>query len=173
MALAVASSGANASVMQTYIVLYKQSALPANVESTISDAGGTLVAAYSQIGVAVARSDSTSFRQSLLKDSKIEGAVASDGFGVRLPDATAEGPEEDLPNAPATDSDNLSGVQWDMRQIHTPEAHAITGGSPSVVAGDIDSGLDFTHPDIAPNYDAANSTDCSSGAPAPLLPGTT
>ena len=32
-------------------------------------------------------------------------------------------------------------------------------------------GLDFNHPDIAPNYDPANSTDCSSGAPQPLLAG--
>jgi subtilisin family serine protease len=57
-----------------------------------------------------------------------------------------------------------------MVQIHTPEAHAITGGDPNIVVGDIDTGLDFTHPDIAPNYDAANSADCSSGAPTALLP---
>src|SRR5437588_139854 len=49
--------------------------------------------------------------------------------------------------------------------------HAITGGSRAVIVGDIDTGLDFTHPDLAPNYDAANSADCSSGAPTPLLPG--
>src|SRR6266508_2895323 len=58
-----------------------------------------------------------------------------------------------------------------MRQINTPQAHAITGGSPQVVVGDVDTGLDFTHPDIAPNYSAALSTDCSSGTPQPLLAG--
>ena len=58
-----------------------------------------------------------------------------------------------------------------MRQINAFAAHDITGGSPEVVVGDIDTGLDFTHPDLAPNYDAANSADCSSGTPQPLLPG--
>ena len=74
-------------------------------------------------------------------------------------------------SAPATDADNLSGLQWDMVQINSPQAHAITGGSPEVTVGDVDTGLDFTHPDLAPNFDAANSTDCSSGTPQPLLPG--
>jgi subtilisin family serine protease len=58
-----------------------------------------------------------------------------------------------------------------MPQINVPQAHAINAGSPGVLVGDIDTGLDFTHPDIAPNYDAAHSADCTSGAAAPLLPG--
>ena len=66
---------------------------------------------------------------------------------------------------------SLSPLQWDMAQIDTPQAHAITGGGRSVLVGDIDSGMDFEHPDLAPNYDAANSADCSSGAAAPLPPG--
>jgi len=68
-------------------------------------------------------------------------------------------------DVPATDSDNLSGLQWDMVQIHTPEAHAITGGSPSVVVGDIDTGLDYTHPDLAANVDYADSASCITGVP--------
>jgi Subtilisin-like serine proteases len=70
-----------------------------------------------------------------------------------------------LQNAPASDSDPLSPLQWDMRQIHTPEAHAITGGSPSVLVGDIDTGIDFNHPDLAQNIDVADSVNCLSGAP--------
>ena len=71
---------------------------------------------------------------------------------------------------PATAS-RLPGLQWDMEQINAFAAHDITGGSPDVVVGDLDTGLDFTHPDLAPNYDAANSADCSSGVASPLLPG--
>jgi subtilisin family serine protease len=66
-----------------------------------------------------------------------------------------------------SDSDPLSSLQWDMRQIHTPEAHALTGGTRSVLVGDIDSGLDYTHPDLAANVDGANSANCVSGTAVP------
>jgi len=56
-----------------------------------------------------------------------------------------------------------------MRQIHAPEAHAITGGSPAVLVGDIDTGIDFTHPDLIQNIDVANSANCLSGAAVPGL----
>jgi subtilisin family serine protease len=169
----VAAGFAAAAHAGNYVVLYKQQAVPADAASTIQKAGGTLVYSYSQIGVAIARSDSTSFRANLLRDSKIDNASSTDGFASQLPNeqADASGPPEELPNVPATDSDTLFGLQWDMRQIHTPEAHAITGGSRAVVVGDIDTGLDFTHPDLASNYDAANSVNCIGGAPTPLLAG--
>jgi subtilisin family serine protease len=54
-----------------------------------------------------------------------------------------------------------------MQQIHTPQAHAVTGGSPAVLVGDIDTGLDYRHPDLAPNVDSADSVNCVSGAPVP------
>jgi subtilisin family serine protease len=162
---------ARADAMENYIVLYKLEAVPADAATTIANAGGTLVKSYDVIGVAIARSDSTSFRDNLLNDSRIENAAATTSFGVSLKndqaiDGAAEGPPlGDLPNLSASDSDNLSHFQWDMRQIHTPEAHQITGGSPSVVVGNIDTGIDKDHPDLQSNLDFANSCSCIGGVP--------
>jgi subtilisin family serine protease len=58
-----------------------------------------------------------------------------------------------------------------MEQINAFAAHEITGGDPDVIVGDLDTGLDFTHPDLAPNYRADLSADCSSGVASPLLAG--
>lgn len=157
-----------------YVVLYKQESVASNAAETIRKAGGAVVASYPQIGVVIAESDVPTFRANVLEDSRVEGAAATSGFGVKVGGASlaADGPPPgSLPNVPAPGNDNLSGLQWDMDQIQAPAARAITGGSPQILVGDIDTGLDFTHPDLAPNYDAANSADCSSGAPAPLLLG--
>ena len=85
----------------------------------------------------------------------MESAAATSRFGTQLdPVQSSDGSNDPLPDAtPAPGSDNLSGLQWDMNQIQAPEARAINGGSPSVVVGDIDTGLDYTHPDLAPNVD--------------------
>jgi subtilisin family serine protease len=163
------AKGAQAGTTQTYLVLYKQQSVPAGAASAIQRAGGTLVYSYDAIGVAIAQSASTSFRGKVLSDKKVEGAMATAGFGVKLDDEIGDiftgPPPGDLPNSPATDNDPLSPLQWDMRQIHADDAHAITGGSPSIVVGDIDTGLDYTHPDLAANVDFANSVSCVGGVP--------
>jgi subtilisin family serine protease len=51
-----------------------------------------------------------------------------------------------------------------MDQIHAPEARAINGGSASITVGVIDTGIDYTHPDLAPNIDSSKSANCLSGA---------
>jgi hypothetical protein len=81
---------------------------------------------------------------------------------VRLRDEQA-GDDSATVDIPATGADNLSPLRWDMGQIHTPEAHAITGGSPTVVVGDIETGLDFTYPDLAANVDFSSSVSCIGG----------
>ncbi len=159
--------GAGAGQQQTYIVLYRQAPSATNAAGAIQKAGGTLVANYSQIGVVIARSSDAGFAATLKRDSRVEGVAATTGFAVRIDDDLDSSDEAAAVavNSPVSDTDTLSPLQWDMVQIHAPEAHAITGGSADVVVGDIDTGLDATHPDLAANVDFANSVSCESGAP--------
>jgi subtilisin family serine protease len=152
----------------TYIVLYHEGASTANATAAVAAAGGTLVANHSQIGVVVARSANAGFAAAMRRSARVEGAAATSGLGTKIADTSGGAAAATVA---ATWGDSLSGLQWDMRQIHVPEAHAVTQGSRAVVVGDIDTGLDFTHPDLAPNYDAARSADCSSGVPRPLAAG--
>jgi hypothetical protein len=146
----------------TYIVLYHGASSP-DAAATVSSAGGTLVANYSQIGVVIARSSDPNFAATVQQNGHVAGAARTDGFATKVSDVTSTSGPVDAPT-PAPGSDPLSGLQWDMNQIKAPEAHAINGGSPSVVVGDIDTGLDVTHPVLAPNVDFADSASCLSGA---------
>ncbi len=165
--LAAAAGTAGASTGSTYIVLYKKQALPSNAASSIQKAGGTYVYGYPQIGVVVATSDSSTFSSALAKDANVGGVAATGGFATQLSDDTgaSDTSADVVPSTPAPGSDSLSGLQWDMDQIQAPAARAINGGSSSVVVGDIDTGLDYTHPDLAPNVDFSNSVSCIGGAP--------
>jgi subtilisin family serine protease len=162
-ATAAPASAAAQGADSTYIVLYR-GASSADAAATVSNAGGTLVANYSQIGVVIARSSDPNFAATVQQNGKVAGAASTNGFATKVSDVMAGSGPVNAP-IPAPGSDNLSGLQWDMNQINAPQARAINGGSPDVVVGDIDTGLDFTHPDLAPNVDFADSASCISGTP--------
>src|SRR4051812_18544518 len=164
-AVAVASLAfASSASADSFVVLYKGNAVPSSARADVLKAGGTFVYGYDAIGVAIARSDSATFASTIAKDNRVEGVSSTAGFASKLSPAEASGPQPgSLPNAPASDADTFSGMQWDMKQIHTPQAHAVTGGSPAVVVGDIDTGLDFNHPDLRQNVSDADSANCVSG----------
>jgi subtilisin family serine protease len=160
-----------AGAAQTYIVLYQQYAVPGSALRTVTVAGGTLVATYSQIGVAIARSDNAAFAANLKATKGVQDVVATAPYAIKLNETVSAVDATDADTAvpqaptPAPGSDNLSGLQWDMDQMHVPEARAINGGSASITVGDIDTGVDYTHPDLAPNLDDSKSANCVSGAP--------
>jgi len=157
---------ARAGATETYVVLYRQQAVPADAAPTIDRAGGDFVYAYNAIGVVIARSDSPSFRDNLLADSRIENAVSTARFATKLrSDVEDAASAVRIQSSLSTFGDPLSSFQWDMIQIHVPEAHNITLGSSSVIVGDIDTGLDKDHPDLIANIDFSRSVSCESGAP--------
>lgn len=165
---AVALAAPSAASAGDYLIVYKREAIPAGAKGRIADAEGRLVHAYAEIGVAVARSGDGAFRAELLdEDPRVAGVLRADAYSFDAPGASDafEMQEGDLPNAPASDADALSPEQWNLRQIDAPEAHSITGGSPAVTVADLDSGVDFRHPDLAENIDFLRSANCASGAP--------
>ena len=54
------------------------------------------------------------------------------------------------PESPVA-ADPLAAKQWAHAKIHSSEAWAISRGSSSVIVAVIDSGIDISHPDLAPN----------------------
>ncbi|MFC6357120.1 S8 family serine peptidase [Luethyella okanaganae] len=152
---------------QTYIVLYKANGVSASSLTAVQKAGGTVVNSYPQIGVAIVTSDRVGFDAALRKaDGSVQGAASTATFGIAIENGeTSDAAVTVDPGTPAPGSDTLSGLQWDMDQIQAPAARAVNGGSTSVVVGDIDTGLDYTHPDLAANVDFSKSVSCVGGVP--------
>ena len=153
---------------QRYVVLYEHLAPPALAEFQVKRAGGSVVAVYPHIGVVVAESSDPGFEPSIESSFWVEGAAATAEYGAA--DGGSESAGEgrfggELPNEPADDDDTFSSRQWGLDQIHAKEAHAVTGGSPKVLVGHIDTGVDALHPDLAPNLDTSRSVSCVGGAP--------
>jgi subtilisin family serine protease len=160
---------AQASPARTYVVLYAGQTDQAQAQIAIARAGGTATAAYGQIGVAIARSSNPSFSSRMRQAAGVLNVVPTARYGRRLPEMggvlNSGGPIETAsdPGQPPDEVGGLAPLQWDMKQIHTPEAHQVTQGSHKVLVGILDTGIDYTHPNLVPNLDFGNSVSCVGG----------
>ncbi|TQF03005.1 S8 family serine peptidase [Kitasatospora acidiphila] len=132
-------------------------------EREITAAGGTVVYAYEQIGVIIARSTNTAFATTLRGLNGIDSVGATRTAGI--PQGDVETAEVTTPPAaaPADGSEPLQAEQWDLREIGADKAHQVTLGSRDVVVGVLDSGIDATHEDLAANVDSSLSASCING----------
>ena len=140
-------------------------------ERAVRAAGGTVVQTWEQIGVVIAQSTNPDFRTDV-RSGATGNAVQS--VGATRTAAVTEGPAGlqsvgDVKAAPAPDP--RENEQWDMVQIKAQQAHAVTDGSRNVLVGIVDSGVDDLHPDLAPNFDAANSVSCVNNGRPDTTPG--
>jgi subtilisin family serine protease len=142
-----------------------------SVEKAITAAGGTVVIAYDKIGVIVAHSANPDFAQQIRKVRGVQSAGASRTSPVTAAGTTDEGAVQYLSKAEAAKvakssaagQDPLEADQWDLRAIGADKAARIDPGSKKVTVAVIDTGVDDTHPDIAPNFSASQSANCVSG----------
>ncbi|WP_405089676.1 S8 family serine peptidase [Micromonospora sp. NBC_01392] len=148
----------------SYLVLAPQGATTGKAAARVAAADGTVVAAYDQIGVLVARSTNPDFA-ARVAGAGVESVASTAGLGTALD----EGETVEVPAAQVADAigdptkEPLYGQQWDMDMIHVPQAHAVTTGRPDVVVGVLDSGISSTHPDLATQIAKDKSTSCIGG----------
>ncbi|GHE10154.1 S8 family peptidase [Streptomyces alanosinicus] len=142
-----------------------------SVRRAIVRNGGSVVAGYDRIGVVVAHSASPDFAARMRAVPGVDSAGATRTAPLSAAGTTDEGTVQVLSKAEAAKlalsaapgQEPYEADQWDLRAIGADEAARIDPGSAGVTVGVIDTGVDDTHPDIAPNFSAAQSANCVSG----------
>ncbi|MEU5115376.1 S8 family serine peptidase [Streptomyces longwoodensis] len=151
-----------------------------SVKKAIAAADGTVVTTYDKIGVIVVHSANPSFGAQIRAVRGVQSAGATrtsplspagtTDEGAAQPLSKAEAAKAAAASAAAGQSEPLEADQWDLRAIGADKAAAINPGSSKVTVAVIDTGVDDTHPDLAPNFSASQSANCVGGV-ADTTPG--
>ncbi|WP_409472912.1 S8 family peptidase [Streptomyces sp. HC307] len=142
-----------------------------HVKKAIADAGGTIVMSYDRIGVIVVHSSNADFARTIRTVRGVESAGATRTAPLPTQSTTDVGTPKVLSAQEVADAeaaegqDPLQGLQWDLPAIKADKAHEKSLGSSKVTVAVIDTGVDDTHPDIAPNFDREASVNCVTGKP--------
>ncbi|MEV7318796.1 S8 family serine peptidase [Streptomyces sp. NPDC093970] len=173
-ATTTAASGADDATSLSYVVNVRPGHGAAQrVQRAIDRAGGSVVIAYDEIGVIVVHSSNPDFAKAMRKVPGVDSAGATRNAPLPAQSTTDVGTPRALGSEQvaaagakaAAGQDPLEPLQWDLPAIKADKAHEKTLGSPKVTVGVIDTGVDDTHPDIAPNFSAKQSTNCVTGKP--------
>ncbi len=145
----------------------------ASVKKAIAKAGGTVVTTYDKIGVIVVHSANPDFGPQIRTARGVQSAGATRTAPLVAAGTTDQGTADYLTAAEAEkveaasaqtpESEPLEADQWDLRAIGADQAAKINPGSKKVTVAVIDTGVDDTHPDLAPNFSAAQSANCVGG----------
>lgn len=152
-----------------YIVLHAVGSGSAATKAAVTAAGGTVVSTNDDLGYVVARSSSTTFAKQVDAAPGVLGAARNRVIGeapkaqqaskdaiekLRLSSAT--GKSTTRHGGGTVTAEPLADLQWDMKLIDATAKGSYTKqkGSKKVLVGIIDTGIDGSHPDIAPNFDA-------------------
>jgi subtilisin family serine protease len=145
----------------------------ASVKKAIAEAGGTVVIAYDRIGVIVVHSTNPEFGATIRGARGVQSAGATRTSPLTPAGTTDVGAVDYLTDAEAAkvkaasadiaDAEPLEADQWDLRSIGADKASKINPGSKKVTVAVIDTGVDDTHPDLAPNFSKSQSANCNGG----------
>jgi subtilisin family serine protease len=174
------SAAAPATTTQ-YVVLYKEGAPAADAQKAIEAAGGSVLKVNTAVGLATVSAQNPGFADAVRASGAVEGVAHDRSIGsapktVRASDAAraaelAKAVEKEgrghgpVHRGRTAKAEPLSELQWDMKQIRAEQAHKYEKGDRKVLVGVIDTGVDGSHPDIAPNFSGSLSRNFTTDVP--------
>jgi len=185
---AAASSGQRTVVAASgtgeFVVFYADGVAASDAHAAIAGAGGTVVDEIGSLGIARVTTENAAFSSAVTASGTVRGVVRNHSVGADRAGAAHRFAEEraledratyaaqqgsssaSTASSPHEGPETFSSLQWDMQMIGaTPNlAHARATGE-GVKVGIIDTGIDASHPDLAPNFDAALSRNFTTDIP--------
>lgn len=142
----------------------------AKAKKAVKNAGGDVTNTFKDIGVLVAHSTNPDFGAEVRAVDGIASAGATRTAPIKTAATTDVGKPEYVKAselkqgmAAKNGAEPLESLQWGLPQINADKAHAISEGSRDVTVAVIDTGVDDTHPDLAPNFSKKQSANCVDG----------
>ncbi len=152
-------------IAQEYVVVYAGRATAEQARAAIAAAGGTLVRENLAVGVATVQAYRADFATAAGQQPALLSVARNTALGQvavsHSPSSALQGDQaggipvkqaQPSPSRSTTQGEPLARWQWNMRMINAPAAHALQQGDKRVLVGIIDTGIDGSHPDIAPNF---------------------
>jgi subtilisin family serine protease len=174
----------DASSDQQFVVLYAEGASVDEAHAAIAAAGGVIISENTDVGVATVETNNGDFTAIATAQPSIAGTAENRIIG-EVPETvkgTGEADKYDAAEAEGRDAtgaapsaaskkanknvEPLADLQWDMQQIGATAtgSYKYQQGK-GVLVGIIDTGVDGSHPDIAPNFNLALSRNFTVDVP--------
>ena len=169
---------------QTYVVLLERGATVDSAKAAVKASGGRVLSINRKVGVVAVRSTNADFVTDVSRTKAVRGAAhnrpvgeapaskARDPFAIERMSglrARAEGDGRTRRGGrrPPPLQEPFADLQWDMRAIRATagKSYRRQPGNSDVRVGIIDTGIDGTHPDIAPNFNRSLSRNFTTDDP--------
>lgn len=156
----------------SYLVNATTPAKTTAAATAATKAGGTVVQSWPQIGVVVVQSRNANFLKNLTAQHNAAVLSAGDSRNAAISEGTMRAGSVAVSavnsrtgtNAKLTGkADPATSKQTYLKTIGALTAQKTTEGNSRVVVGVLDTGVDGNHVDLKPNFDAADSVNCTNG----------
>ena len=177
--LAIPASSVGAGGTADYVVVAERGASNSAVKAAITAAGGRVTGRNAAIDTYTATGPASGFILAVSASAAVDSAARAKPIGS-IPDVG--GAKDLVPDAAAIAAANAQGKkpgggstagldplddgQWGLKMVRSDLAREVNAGDRRVLVGIIDSGIDFSHPDLDDQVDVALSRNFAPDVPS-------